>query len=663
MQLSLIAAVVASGFFSPASAATVNVGSLVRQMWDFSYLTQPPEPAFTMTQASSYDRASNPGPHQDWFANGDAGQFVRTESNAGRTEQVMADVKGPGSVVRVWSANPQGTIRFYIDGETTARLTCPMEALLTGKVLPFGDPFAYKSSAGTNLCFPLPYAKSLKVTAEGTRGLYYHVGYRTYAPGTSVEPFDPAKLGQYSRQMRQAAEHLSKLEPYSTDSPIKIHESSLSSGQSDSVFSHGGGGTVPFFSVLLTKIGADPFSAKDPRLPNILRHLIIHADFDGERCIECPLGDFFGTAPGINELHTLPFEVSADGRMACRLPMPFMGSAEIKIENTGSDLVELMAAVGCNETQSTESFYHFKAQWTADYASTRPMRDMEFLNVNGEGYWIGSNLHVANPTPAWWGEGDEKVFVDGESFPSTFGTGTEDYYGYAWCSPELFQRPYHAQSRCDGPANYGQTNVHRWQLFDPIPYTKSMKFDMEMWHWEDVKAAYARTAYWYAKPGGTGPVALNKSLLAPPNLGKYQPKHVDGAIEGEDLKILETHGGKTSIQNDFWQISGGKQLWWIDNQPGNRLVLQVPVASAGTYEVVGCFCHAGDYGIHKMTLNGQVVAPIDFYIPGLEWRKSSLGTFTLPAGNVKLEVECVGKNPEASDPHMFGLDYLLLKKK
>ena len=35
----------------------------------------------------------------------------------------------------------------------------------------------------------------------------------------------------------------------------------------------------------------------------------------------------------------------------------------------------------------------------------------------------------------WWGEGDEKFFVDGEKFPSTFGTGSEDYFGYAWCHP------------------------------------------------------------------------------------------------------------------------------------------------------------------------------------------------------------------------------------
>ncbi len=52
-------------------------------------------------------------------------------------------------------------------------------------------------------------------------------------------------------------------------------------------------------------------------------------------------------------------------------------------------------------------------------------------------------LHIWNPKGGWWGEGDEKFFVDGERFPSTFGTGTEDYFGYAWCSEKTFIRAFH----------------------------------------------------------------------------------------------------------------------------------------------------------------------------------------------------------------------------
>src|SRR5678815_3493866 len=97
----------------------------------------------------------------------------------------------------------------------------------------------------------------------------------------------------------------------------------------------------------------------------------------------------------------------------------------------------------------------------------------------------------------WWGEGDEKIYVDGESFPSHFGTGTEDYYGYAWSSSERFEHAYHNQPRCDGPGNYGNTAVNRWHIMDRIPFTKDFKFDMELWHWEpSCNVSMSDVCYW-----------------------------------------------------------------------------------------------------------------------------------------------------------------------
>ena len=142
--------------------AHVSVQTLLPQMWDLSYLTRPPQPAFTMAQASSYDRASNPGPNSNPLANGDAGQFIRQDTIDGRKEDVMADLKGPGTVVRVWSANPHGIIRFYFDGESKPRIEAKMDEWLTGKVKPYTDPFSYMAgpSAGGILVQLLrgPYA-------------------------------------------------------------------------------------------------------------------------------------------------------------------------------------------------------------------------------------------------------------------------------------------------------------------------------------------------------------------------------------------------------------------------------------------------------------------------------------------------------------------------
>lgn len=645
----------------------VSIQTLLPQMWDLSYLTRPPQPAFTSAQASSYDRASNPGPNSNPLANGDAGQFIRTETNDGRKEDVMADLKGPGTVVRVWSANPHGTIRFYFDGESKPRLEAPMADLLTGKVKPFTDPFAYMAGQGANLYFPLPYSKSLKVTAEGTRGLYYHVGYRTYTLGTDVKTFDMAQLPALTPEINSAASHLLKGQTGELDrGGVNVAlASNIQPGTSETFVDLNKGGTIVRLTALVPFPLIEslrPLDWQDPFQPhNVLRNLLLHVEADGEKTIEAPLGDFFATTPGINPLHTLPFEVQKDGMMICRLPMPFHKRIRVSVENVGPVPVMLKMSAIVNRKKPADDAYHLMSQWTPEFGSTRPMHDMNLLTATGEGYWIGSGLHVSNPSPAWWGEGDEKAYVDGETFPSTFGTGTEDYYGYAWGSTQLFDRPYHGQNRVDGPANAGHSDVHRWNLFDPIPYTKSLKFDLEMWHWAEVNAAFDRTAYWYAKPGGTTPVAINQNLLTLQQI--TPPAPVFGAIEGEKLTIASKTGGTTENQGGFWEVSGGLQLWWRDLNVGDKLVLKIPVAKAGTYEVIGNFCKAQDYGIHKMKLNGKEISPIDFYNAGLSWERISLGTFDLPQGESTLEIECTGNNAKALPARMFALDYLLLNKK
>lgn len=654
-----------------AQAPEVSARTLLPQMWDLTHLTRPASPSYTAAQASSYDRASDPGAKQDWFANGDAGKYLRVEEKGNRKEYVMADLKGPGAVVRVWSANPTGVLRFYFDGEETPRLEADCGKLLTGGDPRFPDPFSYIAAQGTNLYFPLPYAKSLKVTVDDRDGkdkpgtFYYHVNYRTYPDGTRVKTFDAADTR--SPEVAIAAGALKPRSVWNYQDRMKS-ESARSKGLAagkELALNVGGAGTVRTFRVkipfpLVTNIRAmDWDDAYQPH--NVLRNLTLRIDFDGKRSVETPLGDFFGSGPGLVPYRSLPFEVMADGTMICRLPMPFQKGAKFSVRNGGKvDVPIEMAVIRSNERPAGDS-YRLHAQWTADQGQSRPFKDLNFLDVKGEGYWLGSMLHVSNPTPAWWGEGDEKVYVDGESFPSTFGTGTEDYYGYAWCSPEVFQRPYHAQPRCDGPANFGQTSVNRFHIVDPIPYRKSMKFDIERWHWEDVPSTFARTAYWYAKPGGTGPVAINRKLLLPPLM--EPPKPVAGAIEGEKLEVLEMTGGQRESQGGFWPLSSGYQLWWRNPEVGNRLRLKVNVKEAGTYEVVGNFCHAADYGIHRMKLNGKDLGTRDFYGTGIDWKKVTLGTIELPKGDVELEVEAVGANAQAKPGRMFGLDYLLLNKK
>jgi hypothetical protein len=127
-------------------------------------------------------------------------------------------------------------------------------------------------------------------------------------------------------------------------------------------------------------------------------------------------------------------------------------------------------------------------------------------------------------TGTWWGEGDEKIFVDEESFPSCFGTGTEDYYGYSWGVGGTFEAPFNSMPRGDANGNYtkpGHTTNTRVRSLDRIPFKKHLQLDMELLHWQKIaKVDYAVTTYWYAMDGaiGNGDVSPEKVRIKVGNL-------------------------------------------------------------------------------------------------------------------------------------------------
>lgn len=651
---------------SPVLTEPVSVESLLPQMLDLEALSRMPEPYFTTRQASSYDRKSK-SPEVEWFANADWGQYIREETRNGRTERVMADLVGPGAVVRIWSANPAGVLRVYFDGESEPRVEERLADLMSGTVRPFDRSFGYFADKGGNVYFPFPYARSLKVTIDDSDGdrsknMYYHVTYRQYEPGTPVESFPRQLDFETKRMVFWASKKLEAGLPLNRSLTLWTQNEDLllRPGATQPILVARESGVAIKEIRVRVKSKDDPSLAwTDPRrLHNLLRATWIEAKFDGNLTVRVPLGDFFGSAPGLNPLETMPFQITSHGEMVCRFPMPFKERAEIVLRNVGSEPIDLATAVTVGEYEWTPSSLHFYAQWIVEEGSTRPMRDMEMLHQPGRGQYVGSSLSIANPTSAWWGEGDEKIYLDGEAFPSTFGTGTEDYYGYAWSSPALFMKPYHSQSRCDGPGTRGHSSINRFHVLDVMPFTSGFRFDMELWHWREVHCTVARTVYWYAAPGSKGPKEIAMRLLWPPEVPPIRP--VEGAIEGEDLAILSKSGGVTEVQSGFEECSGGKQLWWRDAAPGDELVLKVSVPEAGRYEVAGNFCFARDYGIQEVQVLG-LKRQLDFF-GDLHWKLVTLGVVDLPSGEIEVRIKVVGANPNAIQRHMFGLDYLRLKK-
>ena len=178
-------------------------------------------------------------------------------------------------------------------------------------------------------------------------------------------------------------------------------------------------------------------------MPEALRSLVLVGRFDGakEPQIWCPLGDLFGSGPGLNPYASLPLSQASDGTLTCHWFMPYAKDAVLELRNLGSQEVIFEAAVRFVDYQWTDRSMHFHAKWRTADMKTRPFHDWTYCDLKGKGVFVGDMLSVMNPVGAWWGEGDEKIFVDGEKFPSWFGTGSEDYYGYAWSDPEAVFAP------------------------------------------------------------------------------------------------------------------------------------------------------------------------------------------------------------------------------
>ena len=643
------------------AAEKINVKSLLREMVDFENLAESPRPFFKQATASSYSRASHKG-GEAWFDNLDRGEYVRAETNEGRRELVLADLIGPGAVTRFWSANPQSRVRFYFDGEAQPRINIPLADLFSGKVRPFGPEFSYISGTGGNFYYPLPYARGLKITIEETDKpvrLYYEIGYRSYPSATRLETFDPEQAGDWEVEQAQVAQALVHPKPAQAPSGSEwlSFRQTIPPGTTHQLPDVVGEKAVYEWSAQV--LGTEEnLGWRDPKRGyNAYRFLLLKISFDGEESIATPLGDFFGSAPGVNAYQNLFFSVEANGRMTSRLLMPFRKSMRLSLANAGSIPYEVELKLRVGKRRFIDRSYFLRAQWGTLTRETWPFFDVDFLQTTGEGKVIGTVYQIANPVLIWWGEGDQKVFIDGESFPSTFGTGTEDDYGMAYGYDRPVTCPYHAQTRVDGPGSGGHISLNRWYVLDALPYLQGIRFVQEMWHWMPCRPTWSYVIYWYAKPGTPGPQKIDESALSPVDLGIRE--NMLDPFEGELLQH-ETTGG-TAEKQRLANCSLAEHLVWHDAQPGDRLTVHFVIPRAGRYSIELNLCMAPEYGRQRIFINGVAADQvIDCYSPRLYWLHPKLGLFDLKEGENILVVEALPPNSEARPGNLFGLDYIFL---
>jgi hypothetical protein len=650
----------------------ITMSSLLEELTDREALARWPSPAYTCAQASSYDRKSI-APDKDWFANGDAGQYIRTEEHDGRTEGVMLDADGPGAIVRIWSANPAGTLRVYVDGDPHAAIEADMDAILSGEgeVKP---PLSAETSRGHSLYAPIPYWSHCKITCDKPKDVYYQVNYRTYPADTRVESFAAGDYGRMASAMSIANDALHRGVTISDLGVFYGLASPARRSTARQEHAHAAGPAA------LRHLQCE---IESPDIASALRLLLLHMRCDGEETVLCPLGDFFGSSPGLNKESSWPFQVtpldSASHRdgdsnstravLFSYWIMPYERDLELWLEDTGAPEADVSVRVAIEKWTWDDRSMHFHARWRGAHdLKTRPMIDWNHLTIEGQGVFVGDALSIGNPTTQWWGEGDEKFYVDGETFPSHFGTGTEDYYGYAWSSPQLFQHPLHNQTRCDGPNVFGWTSVNRFRALDAIPFTKSLRFDMEVWHWKECEIERAATVYYYARPGAKDNAPAIRAADLEIKTFEYKPFRVPGAIEAEGLRVVDSSAGleheTQELDGERW--SDGKQLFVKAKEKGAFIALSVPVSEPGRHEVIVYPTKSWDYGTLQFFVDGAKAGEplVTFNTAGHDVaapKPYSLGTFEL-GSEMTLRIEVVGTHEKSDAPHYyFGLDCVVIE--
>lgn len=499
------------------SETTMTYVDILHQLTDLDRLTRY-QPGYRAGLFSSWDRNS----HKVWGANGDSGQYLRTESNG---EAVMMDVDGPGVVYRTWSANPMGRIRIYLDGAEKPNFEWNFPDLFDGKLPPFIQPLVYRrdSAQSASDCYlPIPFAKHIKITADKTHGQYYQFNYLLYPKGTSLPSFHLPLSAEEQVALTTVANVWAHPgqdpKPTLPDQKTICKTFTLGPGRSMSLASLHGPGIIRSIKLKV-----------ESKQRYAWRKLVLKGVWDGASWpqILTPAGPFFGFDWETAEYGSVTAGCK-NGQAYQFFPMPFRKSGVLSLKN----YLEEPATVACEVQWAPlktipDDMLYFYARWRHEPDSMT--FDYPFIETAGHGHFVGVSMPIDHPLDGWWGEGDDKVWVDDDDFPPWIGTGSEDYFGDAWGIRYLSGPSYGAASM-----QGHRTCNYRWHFMDYIPFEQRMRMTIENYgpngQGPRGQYDYSSTAFWY-QAELTPPFAELKGKaftggddpLGPPKKMEYNP--------------------------------------------------------------------------------------------------------------------------------------------
>ncbi len=218
------------------------------------------------------------------------------------------------------------------------------------------------------------------------------------------------------------------------------------------------------------------------RNEEMMRALKLEMFWDGSEtpAVSVPMGDFFGDVLG----HSIPFENALfsdpEGRsFNCIIPMPFKTGAKVQLTNTSDNHLRLLFYdINFVLTEHDEDMLYFHASWHREQENELGV-DFEILpKVQGKGRFLGSHIGIiTNPMykDTWWGEGEVKVYLDGDTeLPTLNGTGAEDYPGSAW-GLKAYINQYQGCFLAEAP----RFTLYRYHIPDPIFFEEECRVTIQ----------------------------------------------------------------------------------------------------------------------------------------------------------------------------------------
>jgi len=246
------------------------------------------------------------------------------------------------------------------------------------------------------------------------------------------------------------------------------------------------------------------------------RHSILRIYWDGQKqpSVECPVGDFFANAWGpYAQVSSLAVCVNPKSGLNCYWEMPFRKHCRITMENIGLDDMTLFYQVNYTLTDVPDDAAYFHAQ----FRRTNPLPYKEVYTIAdgiaGWGQYVGTYMAWGVNNNGWWGEGEIKFYLDGDTdYATIVGTGTEDYFCGSYNFDiggkyQEFTTPYAGMPQVIRPDGLYQSQqrfgLYRWHIMDPIRFEKDLRVTIQSLGWKS-QGRYnpqqddmASVAYWY----------------------------------------------------------------------------------------------------------------------------------------------------------------------